>query len=72
MKPKLEILKDRRIIIKTPHETFRGTVISAINWAYPGEEDDWYIEITDDRFGYVYWKQRYDGGGTVDMEVPTT
>jgi hypothetical protein len=49
------------IVITLTARTVTGTVLSAQN--YGNEvEDDWYIELKDAQYGYVYWKQQYDGG----------
>jgi hypothetical protein len=36
-----------------------GTVRTAVNY---GGRDGWYIEMTRDGGGYLYWKQGPDGG----------
>lgn len=41
-----------------------GTVITAHNYGSESEPD-WYIELTEDRSGYEYWKQSLDGGAVV-------
>jgi hypothetical protein len=38
-----------------------GAVLTSHNYGTL-ENPDWYIEMTDDRTGYVYWKQSIDGG----------
>lgn len=41
---------------------FHGPVISMSNSKVdPALPDDWYVEFTDDKWGYCYIKQRIDG-----------
>lgn len=46
-----------------------GTVLTAHNY---GEEltPDWYIELNQDGFGYIYWKQAIDGGSVQKLSKP--
>lgn len=67
MSKKMEIKKGMRVRITSTDAatgypiTVTGTVKSATNW---GSENnpDWYIELTADGIGYMYWKQGVDGG----------
>lgn len=68
--PVLDIQKGDRVRITPPRKSpvrgalfsapsITGTVRTAINY---GGSDGWYIELSRDDGGYLYWKQGPDGG----------
>jgi hypothetical protein len=63
----IKIQKDDVVTIHALSRTVKGRVISA---EYYGEQDGWYIELTDANVpgGYSYWKQGMDGGYIVTVD----
>jgi len=67
--PKAEMVLQRgdRIKIESRGRTFAGTVRTASNYG-SATQPDWYIEYTDNYYGYMYWKQGVDGGTVRKLE----
>jgi hypothetical protein len=49
------------VSIATSRATRMGKVIRAFNYG-DASQSDWYIELDDPIYGYVFWKERIDGG----------
>lgn len=61
-----KIEKGTEVVIKAMGMTVKGTVLTADNWE-TAEAPNWYIELTDTKGQYRYWKQKYDGGQLVEV-----
>lgn len=59
-------MRYEHVKIRLQGYTLEGKVISAHNYG-TAEKPDWYIEFTDARHGYVYWKQSQDGGELIEI-----
>jgi len=65
---KFDIGKGDTVTIKAMGRTVTGKAISA---NFFGEQDGWYIELTEANVpgGYSYYKQSYDGGNVIAVET---
>ena len=69
MPEKLEIKKGDKVRIAAKGTTREGIVTSAVNYgAKPWDPKDcWYIELDDQYYGAVYWRQDSDGGSVIKL-----
>lgn len=52
-------MQHRVKITRSRGQSFEGNVITSHNYGSK-DKPDWYIELTDDKLGYVYFKQSCD------------
>jgi hypothetical protein len=62
------IAKGTEVTIKAKGLVVTGYVISADNWEFEPEKENWYIELMDTKGIYRYWKQEFDGGELLEVK----